>query len=136
MFRRHGCFTLEGLDFPSEQTTEPLESYSALQLFVQRARQVQTSFSPDTHTLAVQTICRAVEGMPLALELAATWLRAMSCEQVAAQTQHRLDFLTTPLRNVPERHRSLRAVFEQSWSLLSHDEQHVLTKLSYFSGRV
>ena len=125
---------LEGLSFPAEQTTEPPESYSAVQLFAQRARQMQPDFSIRSNAESIQIICQRVEGMPLALELAASWLRAMSCHQIAAHMEQSYDFLTTPLRNVPERHRSLRAVFEQSWKLLSAGEQQVLTRLSVFRG--
>jgi DNA-binding CsgD family transcriptional regulator/tetratricopeptide (TPR) repeat protein len=72
--------------------------------------------------------------MPLGLELAASWLRAMSCQQIAERMGGSLDFLTTPLRNMPERHRSLRAVFEQSWALLSPAERATLARLSVFRG--
>src|SRR5207247_2625355 len=113
---------------------DSLESYSAVQLFVQRARQIQAHFSLSENVEAVTIICQRLEGMPLGLELAATWLRVMTCEQIAAQMESGLDFLTTPLRNIPERHRSLRVVFEQSWALLSGDEQAVLMKLSIFRG--
>jgi predicted ATPase/DNA-binding CsgD family transcriptional regulator len=127
-------FSVDGLSFPSELSNTSLEGYGAVQLFVQRARQVQAHFSLDENAQAVQAICQQVEGMPLGLELASSWLRVMSCRQIAAQMASSLDFLTTPLRNVPERHRSLRAVFEQSWSLLSGDEQAALMKLSVFRG--
>jgi predicted ATPase/DNA-binding CsgD family transcriptional regulator len=125
---------LEGLSFPDGHTTDPSASYSAVQLFVQRARQIKSKFSLSENAEAIKTICQRVEGMPLGLELAATWLRAMSCQQIAAQIGRSLDFLTTPLRNVPERHRSLRAIFDQSWNLLSSAEQDVLMRLSVFRG--
>ncbi len=121
---------LEGLSFPDGHRADPLESYSAVQLFVQRARQVKSNFSLSRHAEAVKTICQRVEGMPLGLELAATWLRAMSCQQIAVQMEGGLDFLSTPLRNIPERHRSLRAVFDQSWNLLTPAEKDVLMRLS------
>jgi tetratricopeptide (TPR) repeat protein len=70
----------------------------------------------------------------LAIELAAGWLRVMPCEQIAVQIQRSLDFLTASVRNVPERHRSLRAVFDTSWSLLSDTEQRALMSLSVFRG--
>ena len=127
-------FVLEGLSFPKEQATNPLESYSAVELFIERARQVQTKFILYPEVEAVKTICQQVEGMPLGLELAASWLRVMTCQQIAVHMESSLDFLTTPLRNVPERHRSLRAMFEQSWRLLSADEQAVLMKLTVFRG--
>src|SRR6185436_2775432 len=117
--------TLEGLAYPTESTTDSPENYSAVQLFIQRAYQTQTHFSLEGNVPAVLAICRQVEGMPLALELAATWLRAMSCGQIASQMSGDLDFLATPLRNIPERHRSLRRVFTQSWTLLSADEQTI-----------
>jgi len=75
-----------------------------------------------------------VEGMPLALELAASWVRVMPCSAIARQIASSLDFLATGLRNVPERHRSLRALFEQSWHLLSPAEQQVLQRVSLFRG--
>ncbi len=121
---------LEGLPFPATQVSDRLETYSAVQLFAQRARQVQATFSLHENAQAVIAICQRVEGMPLGLEVAATWLRVMPCQQIAEEIKRSLDFLTTPLRNVPERHRSLRAVFEQSWKLLSETERDVLMKLS------
>jgi tetratricopeptide (TPR) repeat protein len=74
--------------------------------------------------------------MPLGIELAAAWSRAMPCQQIAGQIRRDLDFLATSLRNVPARHRSLRAVFERSWTLLSDAEQGVLMKLSVFRGGI
>ena len=126
--------SLEGLSFPEEEAQELLESYSAVRLFAQRARQFQVNFSLEGNEQAVEQICRSVEGMPLGLELAATWLRVMSCPQIAEHLGSSIDFLTTPLRNVAERHRSLRTVFEQSWKLLTTDEQTVLMRLSVFHG--
>jgi predicted ATPase/DNA-binding NarL/FixJ family response regulator len=125
---------LEGLTFPGDRAAAGVEDYSAVQLFLQRARQVQSTFSLKENSEAVKAICQRAEGMPLGLELAATWLRVMTCQQIAAQMERSLEFLTTPLRNVPERHRSLRGVFEQSWKLLNDSERDVLMKLSVFRG--
>ena len=125
---------LGGLFFPHDDTSTPLASYSAVQLFAQRARQQHADFSLSAHAQLVQRICRRVEGMPLALELAATWLRVMSAEQIAAELETGLTLLTTSLRNVPQRHRSLAAVFAQSWDLLSPGEQSVLMQLAIFRG--
>ena len=91
------------------------------------ARDVEADYGVSKGGLAMLT-------KSLALELAATWLRAMSCQQIAVQLQRSLDFLSTPLRNVSERHRSMRAVFDQSWQLLSDAERQVLTRLSVFRG--
>jgi predicted ATPase/ATP/maltotriose-dependent transcriptional regulator MalT len=125
---------LDGLRTPDGYPSAPVETYSAVQLFVQRARQAQANFSLNDNVEAVKLICQRIEGMPLGLELAASWLYAMSCQQIAEHVTVNLDFLITPLRNVPERHRSLRAIFEQSWRLLSPDEQAVLARLSIFRG--
>jgi non-specific serine/threonine protein kinase len=72
--------------------------------------------------------------MPLALELAAPWIKVLNCQEIAAEIESSLDFLATSLQNVPERHRSLRVIFEQSWSRLSASEQAVLRQLSVFRG--
>lgn len=108
--------------------------YSALQLFEQRARQMQADFDLASEYPDVVRICQLVDGMPLGIELAAAWVRLMSCQVIAQEIQKGIDFLTTTLRNVPDRHRSLRAVFDHSWHLLSDEEQDVLKKLSVFRG--
>jgi predicted ATPase/DNA-binding CsgD family transcriptional regulator len=125
---------ITGLPFPNQQTTDALEKYEAVQLFVGRAKQAQSTFSLKENAESVKVICQQVEGMPLGIELAASWLRVMICPQIVTHMTDSLAFLTTPLRNVPERHRSIRAVFEQSWNLLSDSEQKVLMKLSVFRG--
>jgi predicted ATPase/DNA-binding XRE family transcriptional regulator len=134
--REEWALPVEGLAFPAQVAAAELDRYSAVQLFVQRARQVQPSFRLADHTASVTAICQTVEGMPLAIELAAAWLRAMSCHEIAGQIRRDLDFLATPLRNMPERHRSLRAVFEHSWGLLADDERSALMKLAVFRGGI
>ena len=106
----------------------------ARQLFVRSAQRVQPAFTPEGHEEAIAAICRQVEGMPLALELAASWVRVMSCAEIAQQITRNLDLLTTSLRNLPERHRSLRSLYDQSWRLLNQSEQAVLMRLSVFWG--
>ncbi len=125
---------VDGLAFPDGKADHALGSYEAVQLFVQRARQVQSGFSLKENAEAVKSICQQVEGMPLGIELAVSGLRVMTCPQIAEQMAQSMNFLATPLRNVPERHRSIRAAFEQSWKLLSEDEQKVLMRLSVFRG--
>ena len=112
---------------------EGLESEAA-QLFLRSAQQVQPGFTGRGQEEAIAAICRQVEGMPLALELAASWARVMPCAEIARQIGGNFDFLTTGLRNLPERHRSMRALFDQSWRLLSPVEQGVLMRLSVFRG--
>lgn len=139
------AYDLAGLTFPSQSTTPEsttpdgidvlLATYSAPALFVQRVQQARAAFKPSVQNWsAILRICRLVEGMPLGLELAASWIPAMSCQEIAAGIAHSLDFLTTTLRDVPDRHRSLRAVFQHSWSLLTAEEKAVLRQLSVFRG--
>jgi predicted ATPase/DNA-binding SARP family transcriptional activator len=114
-------------------TSEALTSYSAVQLFMQRARQSETSFEPTADEMAdIGRICRLVEGMPLALELSAPWIKVLNCQEIAGEIQRSLDFLTTSFQDMPERHRSLRVVFEQTWERLSTAERTVLKQLSVF----
>src|SRR5512139_363316 len=83
---------------------------------------------------AITRICQLVEGLPLGLELAAAWVRMMPVDEIAREIEQNLDFLTTTARDVPPRHRSIRAVFDHSWDLLSARERNVLTQLSIFRG--
>ncbi len=109
--------------------------YAAATLFVQRARQTQPAFAlSEENAQAVGDICRLVEGSPLGLELAATWVRLMPCEAIAAELKRDLDFLSAATRDAPDRHRSLRAAFEHSWRLLTPDERSALGRLSVFWG--
>jgi len=118
-----------------EQAAAVLEGYSAVDLFVQCAQQVQPGFSlASVGPAPVARICRLVEGMPLAIELAAPWVRMMDCEEIVREIEASLGFLATTLRDVPQRHRSIRAVFNHSWDLLPAEEQSVLRKLSVFRG--
>ena len=109
----------------------------ALRLFVERARQVEPSFSLDDGDQRDQAgrICRLVEGLPLGIELAASWVSMLSCAEIADEIEQNIDFLATSMRDVPERHRSLRAAFDQSWRLLSGEQQDVLSRLSVQIGR-
>jgi len=72
--------------------------------------------------------------LPLGIELAGAWVRMMPVQEIAREIDRTMDFLTTSTRDVPERHRSLRAVFDYSWSLLSPHEQRILMRLSVFRG--
>ena len=86
----------------------------------------------DSQTIT--RICQLVDGLPLGLELAATWVRMMSLQEVVHEIEQSMDFLSTTGRDVPQRHRSMRAVFDHSWSLLSQEEQQVMRRLSVFRG--
>ncbi|GIK36888.1 MAG: transcriptional activator [Chloroflexota bacterium] len=124
---------LQGLPFPESEDIQQVESYSAVQLFLQRAQQARADFwLRFLEKPAVARICRLVEGLPLGIELAAAWTRSFSCQDIAAELEKNHNFLTTSLQNIPPRHRSVRAVFEHSWGLLSEEERSVFRRLSVF----
>ena len=79
-------------------------------------------------------LCRLVDGMPLALEIAAAWSRMMDCATILRETKKSLDFLASPLGDLPERHQSVGAVLAQSWQMLSARLQTILTQIACFAG--
>lgn len=128
-------FELQGLAVPPAEDTSEIETYSAAQLFLQNAQRVNVGFKlTASQQPAMAHICRMVGGMPLGIELAAAWVRALSCEQIAAELERSLDILETPARNVPPRHRNMRAAFEPTWQRLPEAEREVFKKLSVFRG--
>jgi predicted ATPase/DNA-binding CsgD family transcriptional regulator len=125
---------LEGLPYPLNQNVDDLRSYAAVELFATTAERVNPTFVLDEDKGAVVLICRHVDGMPLALELAASWTRTLSCAQIAAEIEHRLDLLTTRIRNLPERHRSIQIIFQQTCKMLTQTEYAVFKRLAIFRG--
>lgn len=129
--------TVGGLPYAAADATAngTVSDQGAVQLFVQAARQVQPHFDPSGDTLtAILQICELVQGMPLALELAATWVRLTDCAMIAQEIRNNLDFLATPAKDMPARHRSMSAVFAHSWQLIADAERRLLAQLSIFAG--
>ncbi len=129
-------FPVGGLDLP-DVPIDPVaqaQASGAVQLFLQGARRVQAGRDFTADLPCIVELCQLVAGAPLALELAAQWLRLLSCAQIVAQLQESLDLLATPLRNVPERHRSMRAVFDYSWQLADQKARGILCQLAVFAG--
>ena len=127
---------LQGLPYPEPGAgLEEAAESEAVELFAQRARQVDSDFVLDeANQLYVVEICALVFGLPLGLELAAAWTRILEPEEIVAEIKSDGDFLSTSSRTVTERHRSIRAVFDYSWRLLTPAEQSVLMGLSVFRG--
>jgi predicted ATPase/DNA-binding CsgD family transcriptional regulator len=126
---------VDGLAFPDRQDLIEYQKFDAINLFVQNARKVRPGFDPsDAEYSHIANICRSVEGMPLAIELAAAWLHMLSVSEIEAELEKGLDILSGELRDAPQRHRSIRAVFDHSWKLLEASEQEVVEKLSVFRG--
>ena len=129
-------FDLAGLSTPREDVASTaLDSYSAVHLFIKVAQRLSPRYQPSAVEIdAIAQICRLLEGMPLGIELAAVWIRHFPTPQIADEIGRGLDFLTTNVRNTPERHRSLRAAFEYTWRLLPQESQHVFARLAAFHG--
>ena len=129
-------YTLSGLTFPEEGAgDDDPTTYPAVQLLLQQARLVRADFRPDDEDLRhMARIARLVQGMPLALVLAARWAELLSMEEIAGEIARNLDFLETTMRDVPQRQRSVRAVFDYSWQQLSPRVQEAFARLATFRG--
>ncbi|MGO9140133.1 MAG: LuxR C-terminal-related transcriptional regulator [Streptosporangiaceae bacterium] len=112
-----------------------LADYDALRLFADRAAAAAPGFtlSPD-NAATVAAVCRALDGLPLAIELAAAWVRVLSVEQISARLHDRFQLLSSGDRTAPERQRGLRATIDWSHDLLAPLEQVLLRRLSIFAG--
>jgi predicted ATPase/Tfp pilus assembly protein PilF len=127
-------FELTGLSVPGTSGTPTAQSDAVL-LFLACAQRVARDFAltPATEE-AIVRICTLLEGIPLAIELAATWVRTLTIDEIAAEVVRNFDLLALAYRNAPTRHHSLRAVFDHSWTLLSATERTMLARLSIFRG--
>jgi predicted ATPase len=124
-------FEVQGLPVPAYWSAE--DSDGAVALFLQTARRLRAGFAPaGAEQAAVVRICQLVAGVPLAVELAAAWVRVLSCAEIAAEIEGSLDILRADARDWPARHQSMLAVFDHSWKLLSPEEQRVFPSLSIF----
>jgi tetratricopeptide (TPR) repeat protein len=104
-------------------------------LFLSTARRVAPGFGPSAaDATGIVEVCRTVEGMPLAIVLAASWVDVLPPSEIAGEIERGLAFLETALRDVPARHRSVRATFDSSWQRLGERERGVLAALSVFRG--
>jgi predicted ATPase/DNA-binding CsgD family transcriptional regulator len=134
--------SLSGMEFPElasvdrwQRPVERAAAYSGIQLFVQSARRVRQDFELSSGNVRhVAHTCSLVQGMPLGIELAAAWMTALEPDEIAAKIEQSLDFLQTDAADVPDRQRSLRAVSDSSWSLLSEEERLAVERLSVFLG--
>ncbi|MFD9637066.1 ATP-binding protein, partial [Streptomyces violascens] len=126
----------EPLGVPGEavRPVEPLPPVPAHRLFAERARTVRPDFDPDADPEAVAEICRRLDGLPLAIELAAARLRVLTPRQIADRLDDRFRLLTSGSRTVLPRQQTLRAVVDWSWDLLDETERAVLRRASVFAG--
>ena len=125
---------IDGLPCPEPEDADHLEAFDAVRLFAQAARRVEPALVPAAEAAAIVDICHAVEGLPLALELAAAWTRVLSCTAIAAELKRGAALLRSDDGAHPARHASIEAVFDQSWRLLAPAEREALARLSVFRG--
>lgn len=125
---------ISGLSYPEREEGKAPGDYSAVQLFVDRARRIRSDFDLAEDERGVMDICRLVEGMPLGIELAVSWLSTLRPIDIAQELQRNLDLLATRSRNLPERHRSMRSVLSHSWQRLGEKERAVFQRVSVFRG--
>ena len=130
-------YTLKGMTYPAsaEAAPEKLAAYDAVQLLVEHAQMVrpEAPLQPEAYKQIVR-ICHLVQGMPLALVLAANWLDMLSFAEIADEIAESLDFLESERGDLPARQRSVRAVFNGSWSRLPPGAQETFARLSVFRG--
>ena len=125
---------LSGLNIHWANAEEAM-ACEGVQMFIDAAQRSLPSFTLAEDDLEhVERILNAVQGMPLGILLAAAWIDMMPIHEIADEITDSLDFLETEMGNIPDRHRSIRAVFEYSWRLLSDTERDLFTKLSVFKG--
>ena len=127
-------FPPDSVEAKGDPAWEDIAGFAAVQLFVTRARQLQPTFAPAAQCSPIVRICRLTGGMPLALVLAASWIPSLTCTEIAGELAADLALLSTSLRDMPERHRTIHAVFEQSWQRLRQEEQAVFQRLVVFRG--
>lgn len=128
-------YDLMGLNVPTDNDESHFEASDSVQFFLRSARRVSKDFRLEQGEKAdLINLCRKLQGMPLALELAATWLRLFSIHDLIKELDQDLDLLESSGQEVDERHKSMRIVFEQSFSLLNDQEKQVLAQLSVFQG--
>jgi len=131
-------YLIPPLSLPDPGRLPPLETvmqYEAVRLFAERAASHRSGFKvTDDNASTVVRVCRRLDGMPLAIELAAARLRVLAVEQIAARLDDRFRLLTGGSRTALPRHQTLRAAMDWSYDLLSAQEQALLRRLSAFAG--
>lgn len=119
----------------TEEGTSEAAAYESVELFTQRAQAVHPTFQiTDKNRAAVMEICRRLDGLPLAIELAAARIKMLSPAGLLARLDQRLAFLVSPAKDMPDRQQTLRAAIEWSYQLLNEDQRRLFTRLGIFAG--
>lgn len=131
-FYQEYILELEGLHYPDMLSDISEIDYPAIQMFEQCAQRHAPFFEAEDHLVSIIKICRLTGGLPLALELAASWISVLSCDSIAKEIEQSLGFLEADIKNLPARHKTVHAFLEISWTLLSSQQRHDLASLSIF----
>ena len=123
-------YSVGGLD----EGTDPTGYSHSTELFIERARQIDSNFDPDADPESINRVASTLEGLPLGIELAAAWVDVLTTREIADEIESSLSFLESQERDREARHTSLRAVFDSSWSRLSEPQRQALARLSVFKG--
>lgn len=128
-------YTLGGMALPDEDQGEEILHSEAVELFLERALSVNPNLGWKTEDLRhVVRICRLVDGMPLGIELAATWMDTLLQQEIAEEIEYNLDILESEWQGGTHSQRSVRAAFDRSWNLLDEQQQAAFCRLSVFRG--
>ncbi|ACF13633.1 TPR repeat-containing protein [Chloroherpeton thalassium ATCC 35110] len=128
-------YELKGMPYPNDEMELNPESFSSVELFLSEAERVKpgTIFSPAEKRY-IARMCKFVEGMPLGVKLAASWVRTLTCKEISQEFEELANVQAVPSMAVPERHRNMRYVFEQSWRRLTDEEQSIIKRCAVFRG--
>lgn len=125
---------VDGLAVPELNATTSTANNASIQLFIDRATKVRPDLSVEQNMSAIEQICQIVEGMPLAIEIAASWAHILECSEIAEELQRDHALLESNMRDVPDRHRSIDTIFAQSMNMLEPAQITGFEKLSIFRG--
>ena len=133
--RGETILNISGMEVQAWETADQASQAGVVKLFMQSAQRLMPDMILNDENLpTILGICQAVQGMPLAVELAASWVDMFSLDEIQAGINQETDFLTSDFQDIPERHRSVRAVVEQSLRLLGDSERLVFIHLCIFQG--
>jgi predicted ATPase/class 3 adenylate cyclase len=128
-------YDVGGMSYPENGDQAGENGHSAMNLFYDRARQVDPGFKMSKNVRGhIGQICKLVDGMPLGIELAAAWVSVLSPEEIVNEIRRNLEFLASSRRDLEEKHHSMHAAFDYSWKLLSEKERKAFRRLSVFRG--
>lgn len=123
---------LRPLSYP--MSNKDISITQSVLLFTQMAKLAQATFDDESHRDAIDHICKLVDGLPLAIVIAAAWVQFLPPEIIAERIQESLDFLTLERRDLPEHHRGIMALLRMTWADLSDYERTIMMKISVFPG--